>query len=102
MERRHRLPRRVELRCLLCQTVTGWPLDRLAADEEPLLCSGCGNDVDPRIQRDLRDMARAILSLQAFLPEGPLSAPPRREKSWNVHIESLLPEEPGHGPSGQR
>lgn len=95
MERRHRLPRYLELQCLICQTTNRWPLSRLADDQEPLLCSGCGNDVDPRVQRDLRDVARALLSLRAFLPEGPLFAPPRREKSWNVGMGPLDQDDSG-------
>lgn len=91
-KREHTLPRYVVVRCLLCGAETRFSVDELAEGGEgplldsPLLCAGCGNDLDPRLERDLRMMAAAAVSIRYFLPSGELAAPPKREKSWSVHV----------------
>lgn len=93
MEREHVLPLQLEVRCLRCGASTAFSVDQLAEDGEgplldsPLLCQGCGNDLDARLERDLRRIADAVVSIRYFLPPGRLLAPPRREKAWAVRIQ---------------
>jgi len=94
VRRTHILPENLVLHCLQCGVDTSFSVDALVGDEDtppldsPLLCQGCGNDVDARIERDLRRIAEATVSIRTFLPAADLPHLPRREKTWNVRVET--------------
>lgn len=99
--RRHVLPERLTMHCLICGHGTSFSIDALAEDgegpyiEDTLRCGGCGNDLDPRLERDLRAIAVAAVSIRYFLPAGPLPSLPKREKTWSIVVETA-----SHPPEG--
>lgn len=104
-KRQHILPSYFIVRCLLCGAETRFTIDELSEDGEgplldsPLLCSGCGNDMDARLERDLRRIADAAVSIRYFLPTGVLALQPKREKSWSVEVVvEATPPTPMPGP----
>ena len=84
--RRHRLPHGIELHCLTCGTRTLLTIQRLCEDDTTPCCLRCQAPLDPRIERDVRAIARAVESITHFLPEGTLVATPMPEKAWAVGL----------------